>query len=73
MVCWLSVGMSLLVARRLKATVSPALLGPVVVAAFEQSGIAALTGIFAEFNTYLGGKSIKYAGLIRRGGISLET
>ena len=60
------------VVRRLNAEVNKALARPAVVEAFQKGGITALAGTPEAFATFLRSEIDKYAGVIRKNGITLE-
>ena len=60
------------VVKRLNAEVNKALARPAVVEAFQKGGITALAGTPEAFATFLRSEIDKYAGVIRKNGITLE-
>lgn len=61
------------VVQRMNAEVNRALAGAVVTEAFHKGGIASLSGTPAQFETFLQSEIAKYADVIRKAGITLET
>jgi tripartite-type tricarboxylate transporter receptor subunit TctC len=61
------------IVQRMNAEVNRALASPAVTAAFQKGGIASLSGTTAQFAHFIQSEIAKYAEVIRKGNITLET
>ena len=61
------------VVQRLNAEVNKALAAPAVVEAFQKGGIASLSGTPAQFAEFIQTEIARYAEVIRRAHITLDT